>query len=269
MLGCTVAWRIAPVGLQGVRAAIPTRAEQPCPRSRTLCGDHGGSAALEEGHGAAGGNGPGAAADVRGLPVGPVPHDNPAGVTGQPAGRFRGNVHALFEHGLPGAAGFSSTGAAPSTAMIAFLAWPGSRCSTDTKHEPGAPGVPLRAEPRPRPTGARRRRALIGSSAADAAVPARRHEVPSGRSAGGLMRRSAAYNRMPLSRAGSLCAQGGRGGACALCHGAPGATGVRVLADCVTVRGPTDGDRCGRASMLTAHPARWHRAGRRRDGAPS
>jgi hypothetical protein len=48
--------------------------------------------------------------------------------------------------------------------------------------DPRSPGpLPLRAESRPRPTRAQRRRALISSvrGAADAVVPARRHETPS------------------------------------------------------------------------------------------
>ncbi len=47
-------------------------------------------------------NRPGPGPDLHQPPFGVVPHHHPARVTGQAPGRFRGNVAALFQHGLAG-----------------------------------------------------------------------------------------------------------------------------------------------------------------------
>ena len=79
------------------------------------------------------------------------------------------------------------------------------------------------AEPRPRPTRAQRRRALIGSvrGAADAVVPAQRREAPSAliwpvRRSVGRLTAALCQLRMPLGRACALGSRGGRYVRCAI-----------------------------------------------------
>ena len=47
-------------------------------------------------------NRPGPGSYLHQPPLGVVPHHHPTRVTGQAPGRFRGNVAALFQHGLAG-----------------------------------------------------------------------------------------------------------------------------------------------------------------------